>query len=264
MRRSATGPTLGGASFQRSSSNRKIAPQRFETARSGRRRNVPVGPFVSTTYVSIARTCPRSCPFREGSCYAIAGLERLNGAGLEERARSQTPTEVIRGEVALIDGHWVNGIPQDGPRGLGRPLRLHVAGDVVTPRTARLLSGAARRWLDRGGGPVWTYTHRWSTIERWHFGYVSVLASVETPAQAREATRQGYACAITVAQYPDGHRAFRFGSLRAIPCPAEVGRMTCAQCRLCLDDARLRARGLAIAFAAHGIRADRVRLHVVR
>ncbi len=99
---------------------------------------------------------------------------------------------------------------------------------------------------------MWTYTHRWRSIPRDAWPWVSVLASVETPSELAEARRRGYVAAITVPAYPDGPRAFRIGGALAIPCPAEVGRMTCAQCGLCMDDERLRERGLAIAFAAHG------------
>ena len=254
----------GGASVQRGSANRKIAPQRFETARSGRTRNVARGPFVATTHVSIAATCPSSCPWRSGGCYAIAGLHRQNGATLDAQAEGIDADAVIAAEVELVDRLWVNGVPQDGPRGWGRALRLHVAGDVSSTWGARALSDAAKRWLDRGGGPVWTYTHRWRTIPRDAWPWISVLASVESKREAEHARRRGYVAAITVPEYPDGPRAFQLGSVRAVPCPAEVGRMTCAQCGLCFDDEVLAERGLAIAFAAHGRDAERVRLPLVR
>jgi hypothetical protein len=190
--------------------------------------------------------------FRAGACYALAGLHRQNGAILDEGARDSTGIEVIADEVRLIDGNWVNGVPQDGPGDAGRPLRLHVAGDVTSARGARMLGGAARRWLDRGGGPVWTYTHRWAAIPRVSWGPVSVLASCETAAQVRAARAAGYVPALTVPTYPNGPRVFRVGGVRFVPCPAEVGRLTCAQCRLCMRDGDLRDRGLGIAFAWHG------------
>lgn len=253
----------GGASLQLQSANRKIAPQRFELAASGRRRNVPMGPFVATTHVSIAATCPRSCPWREGACYALAGLHRQNGALLDAEAGDDAD-RVIAAEASIIDRAWVRGVPQDGPHGWGRPLRLHVAGDVSSSWGARVLSAAAKRWLDRGGGAVWTYTHRWRQISRDAWPWISVLASVEDLRDVYAAARRGYVAALTVPHFPEGHRVFSFGRLRAVPCPAEVGRMTCAQCGLCLDDERLRERGLAIAFSVHGINAAQVRLPVLQ
>lgn len=258
------GVAVQGASLQMQSANRKIAPQTFELARSGRKRNVPAGPFIATTHVSIAATCPASCPFRAGACYAIAGLHRQNGALLDELAAAVEPDDVIAAEVALIDGAWTRGIPQDGPHGFGRPLRLHVAGDVTSTAAARMLSAAARRWLDRGGGAVWTYTHRWRTVAREAWPWISVLASIERPDEVALARARGYVPAITVPHYPDGARAFDFGGVRAIPCPAEIGSMTCAQCGLCWDDERLAERGLAIAFAAHGPKRSRRYLTILQ
>lgn len=130
----------GGASIQPGSANRKIAPQREDRANNGRRRLVPVGPFVTTTYVSIKATCPSSCPFRSGACYALAGMAHLNGNMLDAAA-GDDPDAVIAAEVDLIDGLFVRGVPQDGPKGGGRPLRLHVAGDVTSAAAARALSG---------------------------------------------------------------------------------------------------------------------------
>jgi hypothetical protein len=190
-------------------------------------------------------------------------MAHLNGNMLDAAA-GDDPDGVIAAEVDLIDGLFVRGVPQDGPHGGGRPLRLHVAGDVTSAAAARALSGAAYRWMARGGGPVWSYTHRWREIPREAWGWVSVLASVERPAQVAQARARGYTAAVSVPAYPDGHRAFAFGGVRAIPCPAEVGSVTCASCGLCQDDERLAERGLAIAFAAHGPGADRVRLPVVQ
>jgi hypothetical protein len=254
----------GGASLQRGSANRKIAPQRFEHARDGRRRNVPVGPFVATTHVSIEATCPSTCVFRDGTCYAIAGLHRQNGASLDDHASGSTGDEVIDAEVHAIDHTWILGVPQDGPGGAGRPLRLHVAGDTSSTRATRRLAGAARRWLARGGGPVWTYTHRWKRIPADAWGPISVLASVESAEGVREAWRRGYVPALTVPEYPNGRRVFRVGGVTFVPCPAEVGRITCAQCRLCTDVATLRARRLGIAFAWHGTGLVRLRARGAR
>jgi hypothetical protein len=254
----------GGASLQLRSSNRKIAPQISELLENRLRRNTPIGPMVSTTYVSIAATCPSSCPFRAGACYALAGMRQLNGQTLDADASELEPDGVMAAEASLIDGLYVHGVPQDGPRGWGRALRLHVSGDVTSTRGARMLSAAAKRWLDRGGGPVWTYTHRWRTVDRYAWPWVSVLASVERAADVQRARDRGYVAAVTVPEYPDGHRAFSFGGARAIPCPAEIGRMTCAQCGLCMDDEALAERGLAIAFAAHGLNTDRIRLPVLQ
>lgn len=252
-------------SIQRASANRKLAPQQQVLARNGRIRNEPVGPFVVSTYVSIVATCPDTCPFRSGGCYAIAGTLHLNGRALDRAAKGWPADEVTLAEARAIDALWSDGVPQDGARG-GRDMRLHVAGEVSGPKGARALADAAERWRARRGGAIWTYTHRWRQVRRAAWGSVSVLASCETGADVAEAREAGYAAAVVVPAYPDGPRRFSFEGHTAIPCPAEAGRMTCSQCRLCMDDRKLFARGLVIAFAAHGADEEiaKVKLPVLR
>jgi len=252
-------------SVQLKTANSKIAPIRVETARSGRARFVPVGPYAATTYCSIEATCPDDCRFKGDGCYASAGASHLTMRRLDQSARGMTPLDVTLAEAAAIRGLWPRGIPRDGARG-GRDLRLHVGGEVSCWRGAKALAGAAADFLARGGGRVWTYTHRWRTVDRAAWGPISVLASVEAPAEAAQALAQGYAPAVVVSQFPDEHRAFPYGSFTAVPCPAEAGTMTCVKCRLCFDDEKLRRRRLAIAFAAHGNDRDKAvrRLPVLR
>src|SRR5207302_5585852 len=83
-----------------------------------------------------------------------------------------------------------------------RLLRLHVVGDARTDAAARVLGAAADRYSRRGNAPrhgrkVWAYTHAWRTVARASWGdAVSVLASVETVREAREAMQAGYAAAV--------------------------------------------------------------------
>lgn len=241
-------------SIQPRSSNRKLAPQRVERARSGRRRNVPVGPYVASTYVSIEATCPDSCSFKGGGCYAQEMTGR--GARMDRGGRWMDPLEVTRAEADAISSAFARGVPQDGHRG-GRDLRLHVSGDVSCDAGARLLSAAADAWLARGGGAVWTYTHRWREIPREAWGPIAVLASVERLADMGAALERGYAPAIVVPEFPSP-RAWTHAGIRIVPCPSEAGDRTCATCRLCLDP-KLAQRRTAIAFALHGHGADKVR-----
>lgn len=240
-------------SIQVASANSKLSPVREEIANSGRTRYVPTGPFVTSSYVSIAATCPGSCPFRSGGCYAIAGASHLTMHKLDAAAKGMTALAVTQAEAHAIDATFVRGVPQDGARG-GRDLRLHVGGEVSCAEGAAALADAADRWRARGGGATWTFTHRWAEIPRARWGSISVLASVQTPDEAEAARAAGYVPAITVQRFT-GRRVFELRpGLRVIPCPSEAseGRITCSRCRLCLDDGALRRRGLAIAFALHG------------
>lgn len=248
-------------SVQLASANSKLSPVREEIANSGRTRFVPTGPFVTSTYVSIAATCPSSCPFKSGGCYAIAGASHLTMRKLDESARGWSALSVSLAEARELDATFVRGVPQDGARG-GRDLRLHVGGEVSCTEGAAALGASCARWRQRGGGAAWTFTHRWDAIPRAAWGdAISVLASVQSPAELEAANAAGYVGAITVDRFP-GKRVFELApGLRAIPCPSEAsgGKVTCVQCRLCLDDAALRRRGLAIAFAVHGADAELAR-----
>ena len=262
--RRARGGRWAPFSIRAASANRKLAPVRSETARSGRTRFVPIGPFVASTFASIRGTCPDSCPFLDGGCFVQAGASHLTMGRLDRAARGMTALQVTRAEATGLRRLWVRGVPQDGARG-GRDLRIHVGGDVSCTRGARELADAVDGLRARGLGDAWTYTHRWRTIDKRAWGPIAALASVETPDEARQASRQGYAPALTVETFRDGHQSWRIGGgLTVVPCPFEAHprQPTCVECRLCLDP-QLADRKVAIAFATHGegrvVAADRIR-----
>jgi hypothetical protein len=82
-------------------------------------------------------------------------------------------------------------------------MRLHTVGDCRTDEAAKIVAAAAERYMDAGGGPVWTYTHAWRLVDRASWGRVSVLASCETPEQVELARARGYATAIVVDEFDD-------------------------------------------------------------
>lgn len=247
-------------SLQRATANRKLAPQRAVMTSTDRRRLEPVGPYCASTYVSIAATCPASCPFKSGGCFAAASSGHLTMRRLDAAAVGMSALEVTQVEAETIDRAWLRGVPQDGARG-GRDLRLHVGGEVSDVLGAELLAGAAERYQARGGGAVWSFTHQWEHgVDREAWGPVSVLASVQDVRAAEGAAALGYAPAIVLPVFPSA-KAFRLrgSDRRWIPCPAETRKTTCVDCRLCLDDDRLREHRLGIAFAVHGRDADKAR-----
>jgi hypothetical protein len=252
--------------FHRESRNKKLS--RVEKVPYDhpvyRFRPTPRAPFVSATYVSIESTCSDLCPFkrdeqgRPGGCFIEAEhFTRKMMATLDDGARGLAADKVIQLEVQEIDRTWSRGIPQDGARG-GRDLRIHVGGDTPTERSARMLAGAAARWLARGGGAVWSYTHSWRSIPASAFWPISILASVETPGQVLEARARGYAPALVVEDFPNGKLPFEVAGTKFIPCPAETVGTTCVRCRLCLRDG-LFERNYGIAFQVHGADAGAAR-----
>lgn len=266
--------------LQRRSANPKLSPTRREWTPQNRWRFVPTGPYCASTYASIEHTCPNTCPYKGNGCFAQAGAQHLTMGRLSARAKAWdwSALEISFAEGELIDRFHPGGAPQDGARG-GRDVRLHVGGDVSCRLGAIALAVAASRYRRRGGGAVWTYTHRWREIRRTAWGNaISVLASVETEADLELAAERGYAAAVTVPAFPAGGRPFTMGALRSpigrnvhkstksftsrpftvIPCPAETKGKTCVECRLCLDHDLLRRRQ-AIGFALHGAQVERAR-----
>jgi hypothetical protein len=253
--------------FHRTTRNQKLAPIErvpYDHAHFTYR-PVPRAPFCASTYVSIEATCSEDCPFKRAEdgtpngCYVDAdSFMHRAMLTLDEGARGKSGREVILEEVAEIDRVWPNGIPQDGARG-GRDLRLHIGGDVPDEASARALAGAAARWIARGGGRVWTYTHSWRTIPARAWWPISVVASVETPDDADRARARGYTPAAVVTDFPDGKRQFQFGAGSLLPCPAETLGKTCVACRVCLD-----GTDTGIAFKVHGRDAQTVREQLVQ
>lgn len=251
QKRTGTYLKLSPVSVQRSSANRKIAPQRQDMTRHGLIRNVPIGPFAITTHVSIAETCPASCVFRDAGCYAQVGRYGAEIRRLDAAAKSYGPLGVMAAEADAITRLWSRGVPRDGAEG-GRDLRLHVAGEASCADGARILAQAVDGFRARGGGACWTYTHRWREISSEDWGAIHALASVESAVELDEAVDLGYVPALTVPAF-EGAGAFRVvgSAIQVMPCPAETGTTTCVQCRLCLGT-KLRRDRTAVGFALHG------------
>lgn len=253
-----------GIAIKPTSANRKLSPVDMVPNTTSRLRPVPVAPFCSSTYVSIATSCPDLCPFKKdgaggrGGCYAEAGFTGSLIRTLDTEAAEHDihPAMLAGLEADAINKTFPRGVPQDGARG-GRDLRLHIAGDVIHELGATILANAARRWQERGGGSVWTYTHSWRTIPRKAWGPISVFASVEDPCDIEYARERDYPAALVVEAHPSA-KAYHIGNLernyqeKVIPCPAETKGVTCVECRLCLDRDMLTVDA-TIGFAVHGV-----------
>jgi hypothetical protein len=218
-------------------------------AKSG---NAKIGE-AGTTYAA-QTSCPTSCPFfAGGGCYAENGslgkfvTGPLNAAA---KAIAHDVLDVARAEADAIDKLDVSD---------GRELRLHTVGDCATDEAAQIVAAACARYRARGGGPVWTYTHAWRDVARESWGEVSVLASCETAEDVALAKTRGYATQITVEEFANDRRhqldateAPKAVGVDILPCPEQTRGVTCTECRLCFDDAKLRDRGYSIAFEMHG------------
>ena len=209
------------------------------TQRSG---NEKIGK-VSTTYQ--ATTHCVDCPLKAArACYAEHGMVGFHTRKLAAavRAAHASPKRSAQHEARGIDAL----------RAQGQGLRIHTSGDCPTTEAAEIVADAAERFMARGGGRAWSYTHAWRRVSRKAWGGVSVLASVENLRDAARAMRKGWAVARVVPKF-DSDKAWNEGGMRWIPCPAQTrDDVTCESCRLCWDDVKLRAIGAGIAFEAHG------------
>ena len=106
--------------------------------------------------------------------------------------------------------------------------------------------------MGRHGRKAFSFTHAWRDVNRESWGKVSILASCETSDGVRKAQERGYATALIVADHKQD-TAYEHEGLKLIPCPEQTGRCnSCAECKLCMNDSKLKASGVTIAFKAHG------------
>lgn len=210
--------------------------------------NSKLGECATTTVSAV--TCPASCPFLNGGCYAEYDQTSIQWKRATAGTGGMSALEVAKSEAAAI-----NALPAT------RDLRLHVAGDSPTRDGTRAVAEACFNYVARGlvlgkRLAAFGYTHAFRTVLRSDWWAVSVLASCETVADVRSAWRRGYAAALTVPQFPNGAKAFEVKdgdeAVKCIPCPAQSAEKTCSECRLCMDDRRLLAERTVIAFAVHG------------
>lgn len=213
---------------------------------------------VDATYASIKHTCPDSCSLKNEGCYAQTSFVGMINLRMERRARQSGPLDVARAEAKAIDASY-----KGGPVPFGRALRLHVAGDSRTWAGTRLINAAVARWKQRGGGDVWSYTHAWKHVARSEWSNVSILASVADTSEVEAARAQGYAPAIVVAEH-HSEKAYALpeSDVKWIPCPNQTREVPCVECRLCFNADRLFNGGFGIAFAAHGVKKEKIKRHL--
>ena len=208
----------------------------------------------AATYRPISQTCrasecalhPSNATPGKAVCYVVRGQTAFTNRRLETLASHAGATAL---SVTLAEAELIRGFARQQPRKSGLDLRLGVSGEVSGPKGARALAKAAEVWRSRVGGKVWGYTHAWKRVLRASFGPASVLASVDDPQDIPRAIRRGYVPAIVVHSHPV-NTPITVQGVRFIRCPNETVGMACVECRLCLNDARLRERNMGIAFAS--------------
>ena len=207
--------------------------------------NDKIGP-VSTTYAT-QESCDRSCPHYDNGCYAEVGMVAIHGRKLNKAYNSQTPEEIAIEEANAIKNLTGN-----------LDLRVHTVGDCRTPESARIVSDAMRRHRKKAGRKAWTYTHAWRKVPVENWQGESVLASVETVADAKEAMQSGYPVAIVVEEF-DSTKPYIKDGIKILPCPAQVTKgKQCVSCRACMNGDSLLRTGTTIGFVPHGVQKKKV------
>jgi hypothetical protein len=262
--------------------------------------NMKTGPTLCTN--AAQASCPSGtnnrsgfrCPLYGSGCYAESGPQaivhtsKLNRqAGVQHRsgAADATPEEVAEDEAQVLRVAY----PIWKALRINNAVRLHVVGDCVTPRAVAMVSDAVSMYSEgplQGPGTksdgteknVWNYTHGWRDIPRSQWSErISVLASCDSVDQLPQAHELGYGCSVVVPDYLQNDMGeYRKGAYDAgngfklLPCPYELRdknnreeRVWCTECKLCLKDELLRRNKTAIAFAAHGSKANTVAKNLV-
>lgn len=214
---------------------------------------------IDATYVSIESSCPSSCPLKSSGCYAQSSFTGITVRRLDTEAKDLSILQVARAEAKAIDQSYKGGnIPK------GRDLRIHVSGDSRTLAGTRIINKAISRWIKRGGGTAFSYTHAWRHVPRDEWSNVSILASITTIGEVSLARQQGYAPAIVVSDFKDD-KVFTIenSDIKWIPCPAQTkpgGKdIGCSDCRLCMKADWLFETNRGIAFAAHGVKKNEIK-----
>jgi hypothetical protein len=220
-------------------------------------KNSKLGANISATYASIEKTCPDSCGLKGKGCYAQTGYVGITNARLNKSGQSD-PSRIAREEAILIDQSF------DSKSAGGKIIRLHVSGDSRTRKGTTYLANAAKRFLQKGGEFVYSYTHAWKTVPRKFWGKVSIMASCDSFADANLAMKSGYAPTTVVQKFPST-KAFTVpgSSVTWIPCPSQTIDRTCSQCKLCMRADYLHSKQMGIAFEAHGSSKKKIKLNVL-
>lgn len=215
--------------------------------------NVKLGPMAATYAAQV--TCPLTCPLRGAGCYAESGAIAF---GTNQRNDVATLKNAAILEVLQDEADGIDRLFPRSKRGkvnrFAKVLRVHVVGDSPTDEAAAVTGAAMVRYQNRTEKRAWTYTHAWRTVKRSSWQGANVLASCETPAEAREAMAAGYGAAIVVPTHKDV-KAYRLDGaedLKVIPCPNQTRGVKCKDCQLCSRPDMLREQNAVIAFEVHG------------
>ncbi len=200
--------------------------------------NAKTGPIPVTT--TSADSCPPSCPFSGGGCYAKSGPLALHWARVSQGARGGSLDELTA---------FIAGLPA------GQLYRHNQAGDL--PGEGEAIDGVALRKITKAntGKRGFTYTHKYS--KRGNLRHIKaandagfvVNLSANSPAHADELADTGVGPVVCVLDQATTKNTTTPAGRKIVVCPATVTKnVTCSSCGLCARS----TRSVIIGFPAHG------------
>lgn len=205
---------------------------------------------IDCTYLTIKNSCPTTCALRNNGCYGENSYVGIISRRLDRESEKLSALEIAKAEAKVIDNSYNRkGIPPE------TILRLHVSGDSRTVAGSKIINKAIGRWINRGGKVAFSYSHCWKNVNRDIWNNVSMLASIDSIEDVDLAVKNGYACTIVVADHlSDKFYRLKGSDIKWVPCPAQVKKISCIDCKLCFNADKLYNINCGIVFSAHGIR----------
>lgn len=202
--------------------------------------NQKTGPIPVST--SSADTCPPSCPFNGGGCYAQEGPLRFHWAKVTSGERGMSWEDFCAAVAALPEGQlWRHNQAGDLPSYTGAHIDREMLQDLVAANHRR-----------RG----FTYTHRYAdrydleTVHTANKGGFTVNLSADNPAHADKLVAYRAGPVTVVLPSWETRKEFKTPGGNSVRlCPAVyIGRATCENCGLCQQT----RRPYIIGIPAHG------------
>jgi len=200
--------------------------------------NAKTGPIPVTT--TSQNSCPPSCPFSGGGCYAKSGPLALHWARVSQGARGGSLDELTA---------FIAGLPA------GQLYRHNQAGDL--PGKGESLDYRALRKIVQAnaGRRGFTYTHKHERrsnlkhIKAANDGGFTINLSANSPAHADELADTGAGPVVCVLDQAMTKNTTTPAGRKIVVCPATVrDDVTCSTCGLCARS----SRSVIIGFPAHG------------
>ena len=200
--------------------------------------NSKTGPIPVTT--TSQDSCPPSCPFAGGGCYAKSGPLALHWDRVSQGARGGSLDELTR---------FIGSLPS------GQLWRHNQAGDLPGEGETIDVKSLAKIIHANKGKRGFTYTHkhiskrnRWIIRESNDQGFV-VNLSANSPAHADELAETGAGPVVCVLDQATTRNTTTPAGRKIVVCPATVrDDVTCSTCGLCARS----TRSVIIGFPAHG------------